>query len=77
VAVNLSPRNSFPNDLGTDGQRLSRNKLDSKAGVLAFIAKLFFLTSNQAFFALWSDLKHGKIPPQKALDTAKQLAHLP
>jgi hypothetical protein len=77
VAVNLSPRNSFPDDLGTDGQRLSRNKLETKAGVLAFIAKLFFLTSNQAFFALWSDLKHGKITQAKALDKAKQLAHLP
>lgn len=77
VAVNLSPRNSFPDDLGTDGQRLSRNKPQSKAGVLSFIAKLFFLTSNQAFFTLWSDLKHGKLTPAKALAAAKQIAHIP
>jgi hypothetical protein len=77
VAVNLSPRNTFPDDQGTDGQRLSRNKLETKAGVLAFIAKLFFLTSNQAFFSLWSQLKHGKTTPAKALAEAKQIAHLP
>jgi hypothetical protein len=76
VAVNLSPRNTFPDDLGTDGQRLSKNKPKTKAGVLAFIAKLFFLTSNQAFFTLWSQLKHGKTTPAKALDAAKSIAKI-
>jgi len=76
VAVNLSPRNTFPDDQGTDGQRLARNKPTSKAGVLAFIARLFFLTSNQALFALFTSLKKGKITPKKALDEAKQIAHV-
>jgi hypothetical protein len=77
VAVNLSPRNTFPDDLGTDGQRLSRNNPNSKAGVLAFIARLFFLTSNQAFFTLFTSLKKGKTTPAKALAAAKQIANLP
>lgn len=76
VAVNLSPRNTFPDDLGTDGQRLARNKPGTKSGVLAFIARLFFLTSNQAYFTLFNDLKRGKITPAKALAAAKQIAHI-
>jgi hypothetical protein len=76
VAVNLSPRNTFPSDLGTDGQRLSKNKPNTKAGILSFIARLFFLTSNQALFELFNELKRGKITPAKALDQAKVIAHV-
>jgi hypothetical protein len=77
VAVNLSPRNTFPTDLGTDGQRLARNKLETKGGILQFIARLFFLTSNPALFQIWNQLKTSKLTPKKALDEAKQIAHIP
>jgi hypothetical protein len=77
VAVNLSPRNTFPTDEGTDGQRLRKNQPGTKSAILTFIARLFFLTSNQAIFALWNQLKLGKLTPKKALDAAKQIAHIP
>ena len=77
VAVNLSPRNSFPTDLGTDGQRLAANKSPkSAAGVLVFVARLYFLTSNPALFDIWNRLKKGKLTPKKALDAAKLIARL-
>jgi len=77
VAVNLSPRNSFPTDLGTDGQRLAANKNPkSSAGVLQFIARLYFLTSNPDLLAIFQKLKTGKLTPKKALDAAKLIARL-
>ena len=73
VSVNVSPRATFPTDLGTDGQRLRQNKTASQGAALNYIAKLYFLTSNRAFKDLFDSLKANKISEQQALAAANIL----
>jgi len=68
-----SPRNTFPTDEGTDGQRLRDGQTAAAGFALNYIGKLFFLTSNPAFKSLFDSLKAGKISSAKALASAKAI----
>jgi hypothetical protein len=70
-----SPRSTFPTSAGTDGQRLRRGRSKKAGFALNYIARLFFLTSNQAFLSLWNQLKDGRITPKIALARANAIAH--
>lgn len=72
-AAGNSPRSNFPDDLGTDGQRLRRGDSKTAGAALNYIGKLFFLTSNAAFFAIFQNLKAGKITVKQALTAAESI----
>ena len=65
-----SPRATFPTDLGTDGQRLRQGQTASSGFALNYLAKLYFLTSNPQFKALFDALKQKKITDKQALAAA-------
>lgn len=71
--ANKSPRSSFPTTLGTDGQRLKQNKSSSDGAAANYIAKLYFLTSNNLFKQLFDNLKAKKITAKQALIAANEL----
>jgi len=75
VLAEGSPRQHFPTDEGTDGQRLRAGKTKSEGAALNYIGKLFFLTSNPAFKTLWDSLKSGKIGTTEALALANGLVN--
>lgn len=68
-----SPRGTWPTTEGTDGQRLREGQSSSDGFALNYLAKLYFLTSNLAFKALFDSLKAGKISSAKALASAKAI----
>ncbi len=72
--VEGSPRATFPTSEGTDGQRLRAAKRSQAGNALNYIARLFFLTSNEAFLSIWNQLKAHRITPKKALQEANALA---
>jgi hypothetical protein len=69
-----SPRATFPTSEGTDGQRLRAGKRAKAGSALNYIARLFFLTSNDEFLSIWRRLKAHRITPKKALQEANALA---
>jgi hypothetical protein len=71
-----SPRNTFPTDLGTDGQRdAGPFKVSSvkHSQAARYLSILFAQTSNRAFKDILADLNADRLTVRGALDKAKRL----
>jgi hypothetical protein len=72
-----SPRNTFPTDLGTDGQRLKENEAQSRGSALNYLAHLFVanlgVEDDSLFLDIIDNLSQRKITVKQALAAANSL----